>query len=123
MSDEGLPVIVAARDDAALLALLQELQLVLLRHPVAARAAFGALAAEGRRFAETAEGRVWAARLVGSPALGRARLVWEAAAAGVPEDPTGTALPSAWLDAFVEAAARPGVEGLLARLLDPPEAP
>src|SRR5580693_1180923 len=50
-----------AAEDGALGEILRRAQLLLLKHPVAAQAAFAALIAEGRRFAATPEGAEWAA--------------------------------------------------------------
>ena len=46
-------------------------------HPIAAQAIFSALAAEGRRYAMTEEGRALVARLASSPWIERVRMVWE----------------------------------------------
>src|SRR5580692_407187 len=59
--------------DTELSAILRRAQLVLLKHPVAAQAAYAALIAEGRRFAATPEGAEWAAALAGSEELRRGR--------------------------------------------------
>lgn len=75
---------------------LARLRAAVLKHPVAAQALYGALLAEGRRYAETADGALLAERLRHSPALARA---WEGleAATGRALDEDG-AVPTRWLD-------------------------
>ena len=85
--------------------LLLALQRTLLTHPVACQAAFSALVAEGRRFAETPEGRAWRDRLVHSSLLRQARLVFDLSTLGLLEERTGAALPSGYLDALFMIAA------------------
>ena len=95
--------------------LLRELQRVLLMHPVACQAAFGALIAEGRRFAETAEGREWRNRLVHSPLLAQVRLVFDLSTLGLLEE-RGAGLPSTYLDALFMVAAGGDADGILNRM-------
>ncbi len=95
---------------------LQEGQLVLLKHPVAAQAALRALVAEGRRFATTPAGRRWKEKLAGSELVRRGRVFWESSALGIFEDHPDTLLPSSLLDAIIGATARTDLHALLARL-------
>lgn len=112
----GLPVVRLRDRSDQQVALLRSLQLVILKHPVAAQQMFSALVAEGERFATTAEGNRWKRKLQGSELLHRARLVWEVATLWMLEkDPPG-ALPSTYLDAFFQAASSPDSEVLLDRL-------
>lgn len=108
--------------DAALVELLRGLQRVVLEHPIAAQAAFSALVAEGRRYAQTPEGVGWARRLEGSELLRQGRRVWEAASLGMLEPNTDAALPSSYIDALLSAADHPDVEALLRRLQNADEA-
>ncbi len=98
---------------------LQNAHRLLLKHPVAARAAFRALAAEGRRFAATPEGKQWAARLAGSDLMRRGRSLWEVATLGMLEERSTQMLPTQLLDALCHAVARPDLEPALARAAEP----
>jgi hypothetical protein len=73
----------------------------LLKHPLAAQAAITALVSEGRRFAETAAGRRWHARLAGSELVRRGQELWEGSGLGLFEDDPDTVLPSALLDSLL----------------------
>ena len=55
--------------------LLADLRWLVVRHPVATRSAARALMEEGRRFAETDEGRTWKRRLAGSELVRRGQVV------------------------------------------------
>ena len=96
-------------------ALLRSLQRVLLTHPVACQAAFTALMAEGRQFAETPEGRAWRDRLVDSSLLQQARLVFDLTTLGMLEESAGE-MPSGYLDALFMAATSGDADGVLNRL-------
>ena len=105
------------RDPAATeAALLRALQGVLLTHPVACQAAFTALVAEGRRFAETAEGRTWRGRLLGSSLLQQARLVFDLTTLGLLDEGSTGQLPSNYLDALFMAAASGDRDAILNRV-------
>ncbi|HEY7371847.1 MAG TPA: hypothetical protein VIF57_06680 [Polyangia bacterium] len=110
-----MPAVVVQDDDDVIVALLRKLQLIVLEHPEASRAAFSALVAEGRRFAQTESGARWRARLRGSALLNRAGLVWQTATMNL-LDSDGTALPSSFIDAITMAASGPDRDALLARL-------
>jgi hypothetical protein len=98
--------------------LLERLRDVMARHPIAVQAAFAALAAEGRSFAETAEGAAWKERLVPSELFERVRLLWKSVGLyAFVERPTEL-LPSAFLEGAVRAASRGGLEALLSEIFD-----
>ena len=103
-------------DDLAVL--LERLRDVLLRHPIAAQAAFAALAHEGRRFAETEEGRAWRERLSRSDLLARVRLVWNTLGMHAFVEQPVEVLPSFFLDGAVRAASLDGLEPLLSAIFD-----
>ncbi len=103
MSAPAGPTLVLRRETSELDGLLQTVQLVLLRHPVAAQAACRALIAEGRRFGETPEGQQWRARLAGSTLVRQGRMLWEGSALDILEDQDDVLLPSAFMDALVGA--------------------
>jgi len=120
MSDDvldGLPRVALRRPDGDPVAVLRRLQRVILTHPVAAQAAFGALVAEGRRFAQTAAGAEWQRRLTRSPLLRRARAPWDAATLWMLEDVTPNVLPSAYVDALCSVAQSKDLEEMVDRLL------
>jgi hypothetical protein len=98
--------------------LLRRAQLLLLKHPVAAQAAFTALIAEGRRFAATPEGAEWAAALADSDVVRQGRRVWDAIAMNMLEEDPGTILPSAYLEALLQAARSSDLEGTLRGLYE-----
>jgi hypothetical protein len=123
--DETAPVRIVLDEpegEDALLTMLREGQLLLLRHPAAAQAALRALVAEGRAFAATPAGRRWKARLADSELVRRGRMLWQGSVLTMLEERSDTLLPSALLDAVLGAAASDDLGGLLARLLhDDPE--
>jgi hypothetical protein len=92
-------------DDEVLVAALEIVRHGVLRHPVAARAAFGRLVNEGRKFASTDEGRDLAERLSKSPRFARVCQTWNATTAwlleGAAADPT---LPSTLVDTLLAVA-------------------
>jgi hypothetical protein len=116
---EDLPEIAPPDDEADLIAVLREMQYVLLSHPVASQAAFGALVAEGRRFGRSREGESWKRRLEGSDLLRRARVVWEVASMKMLEENPSAVLPSAWIEAIAAVATRDQLEQFLSQLAPP----
>jgi len=114
----GLPRLVVRDRDAPVRDVLREAQYALLKHPVAAQAAFASLVAEGRRFAATPEGRGWAERLASSELMREGRTVWEVATLQILEEEPANLLPSTYVDALVKATSSPELESLLARLFD-----
>ena len=92
---------------------LSELQLAVLRHPVAAQAIFSALVAEGRSYAETEEGRAVAQTVAASDLAHRGRVVWDVITMSALTDGLN-ALPQRQLRADLDAV----VEGTHA-LIDP----
>jgi len=115
-----------AREDP-LLRVLEQASLTLLQHPLAAQAAFSALLAEGRRFAQTPEGKRWEAVLRRSELVRRGGALWEFSVLNTLEDGGASTLPSALFDAIVQAAGRddllPLFEELHERLADAIEDP
>ncbi|WP_437570958.1 hypothetical protein [Sorangium sp. So ce542] len=108
----------AGASAGAIPAILRRAQLLVLKHPVAAQAAFAALIAEGRRFAATPEGAEWAAALAGSDLVRRGRQVWDAVGMNMLEDDPDAILPSAYLEALLRAARSPDLETALRGLYD-----
>jgi hypothetical protein len=114
---DELPTLVLPQLDACT-ELLQTLQVAVLRHPIAAKALFGLLVAEGRAFAETIEGRVWQEKLAQSELLHRARLVLDLPALAILESTSPQALPSAYLDTIFALACSRQPGRLLTQLFE-----
>jgi hypothetical protein len=96
---------------------LHAVQRAIFRYPVATKAAFRALVAEGRRYAGTPEGAALHARLQGSPAVAKARLLWDVLSVrAFAED--GDALPEFFVDRLAQALRAEHLEPLLARALE-----
>jgi hypothetical protein len=85
--------------------LLRAAQVVLLKYPIAAQAAFASLVREGRLFAGTAAGAEWQRRLAASTVLAKARTMFEGLASGIVTE-RGAVLPSTFVDAFLRALDR-----------------
>lgn len=105
--------------DDELSRLLFELRWLVIKHPIAAQAAFRALVAEGRRFAQTEEGRAWRERLERSELVRRGAAVLELGTLGMLDGDTDRVLPTQLVDAFARAASRRDLEEALARRLEP----
>ena len=112
----ALPKVSLCDPESGLLHVLREAQYALLKHPVAAQAAFSALIAEGRSFAETPQGRAWSERLAGSELMRQGRMVWEVATLKILEEKSPHVLPSAYIEALVKASGSRELESLLSRL-------
>jgi len=106
-----------------LIAIARRAHRILLEHPVAAKAAYAALAAQGRAFAATREGGELRARLVRSRRLRRASLVWRSLTMGMLDDQDPGELPATYLDNLLRAIDRSDLEQLLGRLQLLREAP
>jgi hypothetical protein len=106
----------AVSNDEELVQILREGQFLILRHPVAAQAALRALVAEGRRVAETADGRRWRDRLARSELIRRGRMIWQGSVLNMLEEDSPTPLPSAFLDAVLAASASENLPTLLSQL-------
>jgi len=112
---DDVPRLTLPPADDLLLQILQKASLA-LHHPVAAQAVFSAFVAEGRRFAETPEGRQWKAALADSELVRRGTAVWEGSVLNTLEDNSAALLPSTILDAIVQAAGRRDVVAFLDNL-------
>jgi hypothetical protein len=102
--------------DPESVALLSKLRRALFKYPMATQAAFSALAAEGRAFAETPEGARLRNRLGHAKATGRGRMLWEALSLGSFTERDEGPLPSAMVDALSSTLRRRHLEPLLAKL-------
>lgn len=116
--DSMLDLLVDEPDDE-LSRLLFELRWLVIKHPVAAQAAFRTLVAEGRRFATTDEGQAWRARLENSELVRRGAAVFELGTLGMLDGDSERVLPTQLIDAVARAASRRDLEEALARRLEP----
>jgi hypothetical protein len=106
-----------APDEHDLRGWLREAHRILLEHPVAAKAAYAALAAEGRRHAATPAGASLRRRLLASPRVRRLALLFRSLTLGMlDDDEPAAALPSTYLDNLVRAADHPTLARLLSTL-------
>lgn len=101
---------VVGEEEQAVADVVAEGQRFLFKHPVAAQALYRSLVAEGRRFAETDEGRAWRARLEASPAIRRLRPLWEAATFNVLEARGDSLLPSQLIELVAQALSHADIE-------------
>jgi hypothetical protein len=95
---DTLPTIELHDFEANAVRVLRTLQLALLKHPVAAQAAFNALVAEGRKFGLSAEGRELRNKLERSELVHRARLVFDFGTLSLLEHTPPEIMPSAYVD-------------------------
>jgi len=112
------PDLVVPSEDDDVEQLIQWTQGLLLKHPVAAQAAFRALVAEGRRFAATDEGAVWRRRLEASPLLPRLRSLWEAASFNALDADGTELLPALLIDLVAQALSRSDLEEVTVRVTE-----
>lgn len=107
-----------SRDMARLVDVLESARVSMLENPGAARALIEFLVAEGRRYAQSPDGRIWRNQLLGSPHLEYLRELWEAVTLDLfdhidEED----RVPTAWVDLLTDALSqRSDVETLLSSL-------
>jgi hypothetical protein len=89
-----------------------------LGNPVAARAMYDLLVAEGRRYAATAEGAALRDSLVASPAVDHLRRIWDTVSLNVLGGPASpSTVPDAWAELLADTVAGRGIDdALLARL-------
>lgn len=100
----------------ALTEMLIELHRLLLTHPVAMKAAFRALVNEGRSHAKTPEGHALRDRLLRSPKMRSASLLFRSLSMGILNDDDSTVLPSTYVDTLVRLIDEGNIEAVLARL-------
>jgi hypothetical protein len=99
--------------------LLVSLRWLMLKHPIAAQAAYRTLIMEGRRFAATTAGQAWRARLEGSELVRRGVSILEFGTLGMLDADDNGLLPTQLIDAFSRAASRRDLEEALARHAEP----
>jgi hypothetical protein len=103
-------------EDDRLMGFVRRAHRILLEHPVAAKLGYAALASEGRAYAATFEGAALRDRLLRSPRVRHASLVWRALTMGMLDEDDPGELPSTYLDNLLRAVDREDLERLLGRL-------
>lgn len=97
---------------------IHQLARAIVKHPLAAQAAYSALIREGRAFAETDEGRRVRAQLARSELAARLRTAWQLVTFGMLEaDPPPGAIPSVLVEALVQAVFRSRFEARLSEAM------
>jgi hypothetical protein len=104
--------------EAELEGMLEVVRAAAFRHPIAVQAAFSALIAEGRRFAETPEGAGLLEELLHSPTVSRLRVAWEVLTMSAFVESAEGAIPSVFVETFLQKLRVTALEPLLARLLE-----
>ncbi len=79
--------------------LLRRARMVIFRHPLASQAAFSALVAEGRAYAETEAGATLKRELSASPSARRLRTVWDIATMNALREKPDALMPTAVIEA------------------------
>jgi hypothetical protein len=102
--------------DATTLRVLQSIQRLLLKHPVAFQAAYSALIIEGEQFATTPEGQILKARLERSPLVQQLRYVFDLTTFSLLEREEPETLPSAYIDTLFMLASNHRSDDILDRL-------
>jgi len=90
---------------------------LLFRHPGVTQEIFRALVVEGRAYAQTPEGAALQQRLLHSPHVARARMLWDVISLSAFTPDEGP-LPSVVVHEFARAALTEGLEEKLARLFE-----
>jgi hypothetical protein len=104
--------------DETVLATMRRAAKLVLKHPVAAQAAFAALVAEGQAFARTDEGARMDAALRRSPAIERSFRAFEMLTGNVLLENPDVVLPSGYIDLLVQTAEIHDLGPYFARLLE-----
>lgn len=113
MPDPPSPVSPVSQDELVDDA-LHLLARAIVKHPLAAQAAYRALVREGRAFAATDEGRRARAKLARSELAARLRTAWQLVTFGMLEgDAPPGAIPSVLVEALVQAVFRSRFEARL----------
>lgn len=114
-ADGPAPEKVRDIDDVAL-QVFGLVQQAIIKHPIAAQAAFNALVTEGQHFAETHEGKRWKKRLMKSDAINRAQQYFELSTLMLLEKNPPGVLPSAYIDTLMMLASGEASEDMQDRL-------
>lgn len=106
--------------EAAVLEALRAGQHLMMRYPVASRRAIESFCEEGKRFAQTEEGRALKEKLGRSSAMRKARTVWETTTLNLMEEREEALLPSMMLEALFLAGSMKNLEPFLMQLFESP---
>jgi hypothetical protein len=107
-------------DERALVEILHRARRAVIEQPALAHAITSFLVGEGRRFAETDEGRRWLDALRDAPEVERLRRIWEATTLNLLDDQHDErAVPPAWVDLLTDLAATGSVDGIVTALRPP----
>ena len=88
-----------------IIARLRDVQLLLLKYPIAGQALFASLVRQGREFAKTEKGAALKSHLENSPRVAKARTLFEGVTQGMLAE-QNSELPATYIDGFVEALDR-----------------
>ena len=88
-----------------IIARLRDMQLLLLKYPIAGQALFASLVRQGREYAKTEKGAVLQSQLAQSPVVAKARTLFEGVTGGMLAEQNGE-LPATYIDGFIEALDR-----------------
>jgi hypothetical protein len=113
----AVPVVEGSNSDPELSGLAQ-LHSLLIAYPAASQAAFAALVAEGRRFAETERGRQWQEALAASPLMARLRRIFEEVSLNMFEEGSTAVLPSTYVELLAQTLDATQLPRLLTRWRD-----
>jgi hypothetical protein len=108
----------ALLDDDETLGALVALQKAIFKYPLAIQAAFAALVAEGRAYAETEEGAQWHQRLCQAKRMGRARMVWEVLSLSAFTERYEGLLPTVFVDALIRTLKTRHLEPALSKVFE-----
>ena len=107
-------------DERELVEILHRARRAVIEQPALAHAITSFLVGEGRRFAETDEGRRWLDALRDAPEVERLRRIWEATTLNVLDDEHDEhGVPPAWVDLLTDLTATGSVDGIVAALRPP----
>jgi hypothetical protein len=107
-----------APEEAQLMSALEAVHRAIFKYPMAIQAAFGALVAEGRRYAQTEDGAILCDRLARAREMGRARLLWDVLSLSAFTEQSEGPLPSVFADTLVRALRSRHLEPLLSKVLE-----
>ena len=102
------------QSDDEIIKRMRDVQLLLLKYPIAGQALFAALIRQGRDFAKTEKGAALKSQLEKSPMVAKARTLFEGVTGGMLAEQNGE-LPSTYVDGFLEALDR-DLEDVLSEL-------
>jgi hypothetical protein len=103
-------------DEQRLVDVLYRARGAVIEQPALGQAITSFLVAEGRRYAETEDGRRWLEALRDAPEVERLRRIWEATTLNLLDDHTTGGIPAAWVDLLTDLAATGRVDGVVTAL-------